>query len=54
MKVETMTDKESRVKHPLTTMIIDEGDSYHRQVKEFQRRAISRFPVRCRTISDAH
>ena len=32
----------------------DEGDSYHRQVKEFQRRAISRFPVRCRTISDAH
>ena len=32
----------------------DDGDSYHRQVKEFQRRAISRFPVRCRTISDAH
>ena len=31
----------------------DEGDSYNRQVKEFQKRAISRFPVRCRTISDA-
>ena len=47
-------DRKGESSETSSTRDDDDRDSYNRHVKEFQKRAISRFPVRCRTMCDAH